>query len=278
MRPGHNARKCYLPVCLCSLLGQMASEGDTDAPPPAIPDKARFHLFLLAGQSNMAGRGVGLQPVDTTPHPRVLVLNREGEWVHAADPLHYDKPEAGVGPGRSFALALAAKREDITIGLIPAACGGSPIRTWQPGEKHDQTDSFPYDDALARSRRAMQAGTLKGILWHQGEGDCHPDAAAIYEQELTRLIARLRKDLDAPGVPFIIGQLGQFAGKPWSDAHRHVDAAHRAVAAADPHAAFVSSDRLTSLPDNLHFDAASQREFGKRYAAAYLSLKADTAG
>ena len=30
------------------------------------------------------------------------------------------------------------------------------------------------------------------------------------------LIERFRTDLEAPGVPFIIGQLGQFEGKPWT--------------------------------------------------------------
>jgi len=44
------------------------------------------------------------------------------------------------------------------------------------------------------------------------------------------------------------------------------------VAAHVPWSAFVSSDGLASKPDNLHFDAASLREFGRRYAVAFAEL------
>lgn len=70
-----------------------------------LPARENFHLILLAGQSNMAGRGV-ISPSDRIPHPRVLMQNRQGEWVPAVEPVHYDKDFAGVGPGRSFAIRL----------------------------------------------------------------------------------------------------------------------------------------------------------------------------
>lgn len=89
-------------------------------------------MFLLAGQSNMAGRGT-VTPQDRTPHPRVLMLNQAGEWVPAVDPMHFDKPVAGVGPGRTFGIAIAEANPGVTIGLIPCAVGGSPIDAWQPG-------------------------------------------------------------------------------------------------------------------------------------------------
>ena len=236
-----------------------------------LPAKENFHLFLLAGQSNMAGRGK-VADEDRRPHPRVLALGKDGKWHPAIDPLHWDKSSAGVGLGKSFAIALAEKNPDITIGLIPTACGGSPISTWEPGGYHGQTKSHPYDDAIKRASSAMADGTLKGILWHQGESDCKPELAEKYEQRLTDLIARFRKELDAADVPFIIGQLGQFKARPWNDARIQVDAAHQAVAKKDPHAGFVSSDDLTSNPDNIHFDAKSLCEFGKRYADVYTEL------
>ena len=134
-------------------------------PAAELPPKEKFHLFLLAGQSNMAGRGA-IAPEDKVPHPRVLMLDRNGNWVPAVDPVHFDKPFAGVGPGRRFAILLAESDPSITVGLIPAACGGSPLSTWVPGASWKETESHPYDDALARTRKAMESGTLKGILWH----------------------------------------------------------------------------------------------------------------
>lgn len=245
----------------------------TEAAAAALPPKSEFHLFLLAGQSNMAGRGI-VEPSDRTPIDRVLALDATGRWVPAVDPLHWDKPSAGTGLARSFAVEYLRAHPGVTIGLIPSACGGSPISSWQPGQYFDQTNSHPYDDALARTRRALRDGELRGILWHQGETDRAPELAGHYEPALTALIARFRKELGAPRVPFLIGQLGQFAGAgPWDEHARRVDLAQRHVAEQAAFSAFVSSDGLTSLPDNLHFDAASLRELGKRYAAAFLALE-----
>lgn len=232
-------------------------------------DKSKFHLFLLVGQSNMAGRGK-IEAGDKEVVERVLSLNKDGKWVAAVDPIHFDKREAGVGLGRTFGILVSKKYPDITVGLIPCAYGGSPIATWVPGAYHKQTKSHPYDEAITRARLAMKDGELKAILWHQGEGDCGAKSAPLYEKNLSELIARFRKDLGMPELPVIIGQLGKF-GK-WSSYRVMVDKAQQDVALKDGKAAFVNSDGLTCNPDKVHFDAASLREFGKRYFEAYLKL------
>jgi hypothetical protein len=168
------------------------------AEPSGLPPKEKFHLFLLIGQSNMAGRGAVEEP-DRTPHARVLVLTQAGAWAPAVDPLHFDKPVAGTGLGKTFGICVA-------------------------------------------------------------------------EAKLHDLVARLRKELDAPEVPFLVGQLGQFADQPWDQARRRVDQAHRDLPAKVPHTAFVSSSGLRHKGDKVHFDSASYREFGKRYADAYTKL------
>ena len=40
-----------------------------------VPPKNQVWVFLMAGQSNMAGRG-GVQPQDTLPNARVLSINK----------------------------------------------------------------------------------------------------------------------------------------------------------------------------------------------------------
>jgi hypothetical protein len=118
----------------------------------------------------------------------------------------------------------------------------------------------------------MQDGMLAGILWHQGEGDSGPGKSAVYKDRLVTLVERFRRDLDAPEVPFIIGQLGQFEGKPWSPGRHLVNQAHIEVAHEVPFCGFVSSDGLTSKEDNTHFNSKSLHEFGRRYAHAYLKV------
>ena len=252
-------------LALCGLAGSASAGG------PDLPAREKFHLFLLAGQSNMAGRGK-VEAQDKIAHPRVLTLNKQREWVPAVDPIHFDKPVAGVGLGRAFAMAIAKTDPSIVVGLIPCAAGGSPISSWEPGGYHSQTKSHPYDDAIARAKHATKQGTLKAILWHQGESDCTPEKAGLYEKKLDLLIGRFRQDLGTPDLPFLVGQMGQFPERPWDQWAKIVDAAHQSLPDEVRRTAFVPASGLTCRSDKVHFDARSLREFGKRYAHVYLSL------
>lgn len=261
---------------LLLFLGVALGSGVSNAPAAAATPPARenFHLFLLVGQSNMAGRGT-VTPADQVGHPRVLMLSQAGEWVPAVDPMHFDKPAVvGVGLGRTFGLRLAEANPGVTIGLIPCAVGGSPIDSWRPGVFYPPTKSHPWDDALRRAKQALTAGRLMGILWHQGESDSTAELAPGYQDKLHDLISRLRTELNAPTVPFVAGQLGRFADAPWNEFKTVVDRAHRDLPRLVPATAFVSSDGLNHKGDKVHFDADSYRELGRRYADAYLSLVA----
>lgn len=241
---------------------------------PAMPGQrpsANLQLFLLAGQSNMAGRGV-VAAEDRLAHPRVWMLDRDNQWTSAVEPMHFDKPIAAVGPGRAFGLAVAEAAPDAEIGLIPAAVGGSPITTWEPGVRYPETGAFPWDDAIARTNVALPTGQLRAILWHQGESDGNDQAGPLYEERLRSLIARFRAEFGTSDLPFLIGQLGRFEGRPWTRGYELVDAAHRRVAADTPNVAFVGSDGLGDKGDLLHFSADAARELGRRYARAYLDM------
>jgi len=242
----------------------------------AVQPSRRMALYLLAGQSNMAGRGT-LQAQDGQVHPRVWSLDRSGLWVPAVDPIHFDKPGVvGVGPGRSFGLAMAAARQQATVGLVPCAVGGTSISLWEPGAYFADTGAHPYDDALRRLRLAAPAGNWRGVLWHQGESDCNERAAPLYAARLQRLIERLRAELGngrLPPVPFVIGQMGRWPGRPWTPWHEMVDQAHRDAARTLSAVAFVAADDLGHGGDHLHFDAAAARELGRRCARAMLALQ-----
>lgn len=56
----------------------------------------------------------------------------------------------------------------------------------------------------------MQNSELSGILWHQGESDSSNGNYKVYYQKLLIMVTTLRKELDAPNIPFIIGGLGIF--------------------------------------------------------------------
>ena len=53
-----------------------------------IPEKENVWVFIMAGQSNMAGRGT-VEPQDTIPNKRILSINRDGHIIIAKEPLHF---------------------------------------------------------------------------------------------------------------------------------------------------------------------------------------------
>jgi hypothetical protein len=186
--------------------------------------------------------------------------------------MHFDKSIAGVGPGRAFGVAIAEAIPNAHIGLIPTAVGGSPITTWETGVRYPETGAYPWDDAIRRVRAAAPQGRLRAVLWHQGESDGNDEAGPLYEARLRSLITRIRAEAGDPNLPFLIGQLGRFSGKPWTRGYQLVDAAHQRVAADVPAVAFVSSEGLGDKGDLLHFSAEGARELGRRYAQAYLAM------
>jgi hypothetical protein len=212
----------------------------------------------------MAGRGVP-EAEDKAPIPNVWMLTEKMEWAPAIDPLHFDKPTiVGVGVGRSFARALLARRPTASIGLIPAAFGGSALDEWKPEGKD-------YPNAVARAKEAMKSGKLRGILWHQGEADCKAELAGTYRDRFATFIGKLRADLGAGDVPVMVGQLGEFFS-PESEWPKKITEQLATIPLVVPKSIFVPSAGLRHKGDNVHFDSPSLREFGRRYALAFLSL------
>mgnify|MGYP001545240167 CR=1 FL=1 len=249
-----------LAVCLyLSLLAVCSAQ-------TVAPENMR--IFLLIGQSNMAGRGA-VEAQDKTPHPRVFMFTKELAWVPAVDPLHFDKPERiGTGLGKTFGAAVADGAPDAVIGLVPAAFGGSALDEWAPGQPH-------YVNAVARAKAALKHGRLAGILWHQGESDRAPDKAATYAVRFAKMIAQLRADLDCQEVPVVVGEIGRFCPNEGP-----VNAEIRRLPGFVPHCALVTTEGLEGRPEQpevLHFTTPAFRELGRRYAAAWLTLSAPAA-
>jgi hypothetical protein len=236
-----------------------------------LPVREKLHIYLLMGQSNMAGRGE-IGPEDQTPHPRVLMFNLQGRWEPAVEPVTHDKPGMlGVGPGLAFGKAMADKEPGVTIALVSCAFGGTPLRRWE--RRGDL-----YSNAVYRAKLAMKDGTLKGVLWHQGESDASASTnAASYSDRLARMVMDLRADLGCPGLPFVAGQIGEFLydrGPEHTPYARVVNEAIANLPAKISAAGYIPSKGLGHKGDVLHFDSASQHELGQRYADVMLKLTA----
>lgn len=258
--------RSLVPAWACALLLPMTVfHASTPAPGDArvANGPGAMKIFLLIGQSNMAGRG-RVEAEDQVPHPRVFVLNQQLAWAPAVDPLHFDKPERiGTGLGKTFGAIVAEARPDAIIGLVPAAFGGSALDEWAPGTPH-------YVNAVARAKAALPRGRLAGILWHQGESDRAPDRVATYAQRFARFIGQLRTDLGAPDVPVVVGEIGRFCPDEGP-----INAAIRQLPRRVAHCGLVASDGLPGRPEEpevLHFESPGYRELGRRYAQAWLAF------
>ena len=249
---------------LCSLL-LLAVMGLMMAPASRADDVKvaddELHLYLLIGQSNMAGRAQVPEELAGVID-RCVLLNGKNEWVPAKNPLNlYSTIRKGegmqkLGPGYSFARIMLKANPDIKIGLVVNARGGSKIEEWQRDAKY-------YKDLLQRAQQAQKTGKLKGVLWHQGESNSNnPDE---YLDQLKALIANLRKDLGEDGLPFVAGQVNNTPPLKINDVIAKLP---KAV----PNTAVVSSEGLKCY-DRWHFDTDSQLELGKRYAQAMTKLQ-----
>lgn len=248
----------------------------------APDDPTRTDVFLLMGQSNMAGRGeweVG----DDEPVDGVFVLDGQSRpedpeptrpiaWRVGAHPLHLNEPQKNqFGMGLDFARRYRELVPNVTVGLVPCAWGGQPISVLGPG-------SPLYANSVARARIAAERGRLAGVLWHQGESDTASVASSeAYESALRAFIRAIRADLGDDDLAFVIGDLAPTLGSA-RDAEGHacvaiVRSTLRTVAETTPGAGWVSSHDLTTADDDTHFDRASLQEFGRRYADTAATLR-----
>lgn len=241
------------------------------AQPVKLTNKKALRIYLLMGQSNMAGRGK-VETEDKTPHARVLMFETNEVWLPAVEPVTKDDNKThGVGPALAFGKAMAQKDGSITIGLVPTAEGGTPLKRWERGANL-------YERAVGRAKLAMKDGTLAGVLWHQGESNTgDKDSADDYGERLAKMISDLRADLNSPELPFVVGELGEFLINRKKSAPllktTTINAALKNIPSQVPHTGFVSAKGLKDKGDELHFDSASQREFGKRYAEVMWKLQ-----
>jgi len=243
-------------ICAVLLNAIFLSADSADA---SWTKKDSFHIYLLIGQSNMAGRAA-IEAEDEAPIERCYLLNDHNEWEVATNPLNrysrYRKvmDMQRLNPGYGFAKKLVSSVPGITVGLVVSARGGTKVEQWQPGE-------LLYEEAVARARIAAESGVLKGILWHQGEGNRDdPD----YLAKVTRVIEGFRRDLGVPDLPFIAGQIR--TNEDWA-VNRQISALTGEV----PHTACVGAEGLVTQ-DDWHFETESMRAFGERYADAVIEM------
>lgn len=228
-------------------------------------DEDELALFLLAGQSNMAGRAP-VEEIDKAIVSGIWALGEDGHWRQAYEPLHYDLPEKqGVGPGFAFAREiLNTGCVGEAIGLVPAAVGGTRVIEWMPGHPRGC-----HEETVRRVGIACESGLLRGILWQQGESDIEAGSIEDYGIQLAKVLESFRQRLELPELPIVVGGLPAYL---LSGRAVELDRSIRSVADGLRGCLYVPGCALGHIGDCLHYNTDSQREVGYRYALAMQAL------
>ena len=236
-------------------------------PMPKSINKENVWVFMMAGQSNMAGRGV-VEPEDTISDKRILSINKDGQIIIAKEPLHFYEPErTGLDCGLSFAKTLITKIPDnVSLLIIPTAVGGSSIRNWLGDSIFRNVKLF--SNFLSKVEIARQHGVIKGILWHQGESDANEMNIPLHKERLHLLFSKFRAAVGNKDLPVLLGELGSFSGN--SANFNLINKSFHEYAAEDKNCSVISTQDLKDKGDQLHFNSEGQRTMGKRFAETWL--------
>ncbi|MEE9349154.1 MAG: sialate O-acetylesterase [Flavobacteriaceae bacterium] len=228
-----------------------------------MPKKDKVWVYLMAGQSNMEGNGQ-VMPQDTIPHNRLITINPKGEWVKLKEPINlnfswYKKLDCVNSFGNNL---LKKVPKDVTVAMIPAAVGGSSVDHWL--NDNEFRTMHLWSNMTEMIAEAKKVGTIKGMIWHQGETDAKKDKLAAYPDKLTTLFNKIRKECDNPNMPIVIGELGDFGvDRPvWKEFNQLIEKYSK----DNNNIEIIKTTDLDHMGDKVHFNNVALRTMGKRYA------------
>ncbi|MEJ6578268.1 MAG: sialate O-acetylesterase [Akkermansiaceae bacterium] len=237
-------------------------------------------LFLLGGQSNMDGCGLGEElPAMFRSHPKNVVTwdNQKKLWVELTKDSMATARRQQFGPEMAFAHRLAKTYPNHTIALVKTSAGGTKLHTqWVPGKGMYERFIGNFRNASTQLKDAGLAYEVAGMLWMQGESDSGTvEMAKAYEENLKLLVADVRKQTGNTRLPFVMGRISSSLLKktPWNfDQAKTVQAAQEAVAGQDEHVHIINTDQLSTREDNTHFDSKAQLTLGGQMAGIMIRV------
>lgn len=272
----------------------------------------KVRVYLLAGQSNMAGVGQAseLSPTWQAPIEGAMIY-RGGDYqtVRAGDKgrfgpevgfAHYmanNSPEPGLF-GQAYLIKFALSGQPLDAGWDGGAADGSSWVSAEPGPNrktfypgtspNDPNTGLHYKRMMTHVKAGMQAlrdrgfkPVLAGIVWMQGEQDAKNKVSADrYDKSLALLKARIEEDLGAQPVPFVFGQVLPY--EPAMDRFTHRDLIRQRMAEADHRSGstraiddawMVSTDGMDLNKDTVHYSTKGQLELGQALGVAMLTAQ-----
>ncbi len=252
-------------------------------------------VFIVAGQSNILNwhanaaelnpdpvdNGIAFYHLSGAPPDRGFTTpinaTSHGRWIN----LSPQRQEPFVRYERDFfGPEITLSRRLAQFGVTPLAIikigffGTNLANDWHPrattGNQLYARLLREIGNALRPWQESGRAFQLAGIFWMQGETDAANHAfASAYATNLHALITSVRSDLDAPGLPFILGRVGPRPPRDYLY-QETVRSAQSYVPTTLPATSWVDTDDLSRDSDGIHLLAAGVAELGERWADAWM--------
>lgn len=214
----------------------------------ANASQRKTHLFILSGQSNMAG----------------------------------------LDPKISFTPTVETAFGKDNVIVVKDAQGGQPIRRWYKkwkpakGDEPKATGDL-YDRLMTKVNVTIEGKNIQTVtfVWMQGERDAREKHGQVYAASFKGLLDQLRQDLGRKDINFVIGRISDFdMGNKRYPHWTKVRKAQVAVAQADPRGEWVDTDDLNDgknrkgkqISNDLHYSVQGYKTLGKRFADKAIAL------
>ena len=213
-------------------------------PAAAARAEQKTHLFILSGQSNMAG----------------------------------------LNPDLSFTPTVTKGLSADKVIVVKDAVGGQPIRRWYKKWHAPEGKDIPagkqpwgdlYDQMMRKVKPAIAAARPDTVtfVWMQGERDAKESLSDVYAESFKGMIAQLQADLGRTDINVVIGRLSDFGNDDKAYPHwTKIRDIQVKLAEDDPRTEWVDTDDLNGPNNGLHYAKEGYVELGKRFADKALAL------
>ncbi len=250
----------------------------SELPADAIDETIRFRYRV--GDPPPDAHDVVSEPdqwASLSPQPR-------GEPGPKSEPRQYGNfanEEGGFGPEVSFARRIAhfelASKNSCSLAVVKACFSGTSLADdWDPAGEGDR--GACYRALVGEVQIARQLAKAEGysvnlrcFVWVQGESDANANDAPKYAQRMKEMVQSLRRDIDAPRLPVLVGV----------NVHFHEDrnqfmpviiSQQRKLSQQVEQCRYVDTGGA-SIANSVHFDGRGTLEVGNRFASALLSIE-----
>lgn len=257
----------------------LSDENQVTPSPTPSSSSAQYKVFILAGQSNMAGVGMNhelsseyLKVQDNVKIYAEGTVDTSINGIWSSLRPGFGSGAGAFGPELTFGEDIASRLPNSKILLIKCGWSGTSLSNdWRSPSAGGTTGALwthlitTVNEALSKLDSNIDY-ELSGMCWMQGESDaCSIYPANDYESNLTYFINDVRSELEAPSLPFIIAMIDD--SPSWIE-NAVVREAQTNIANTVPNVGIFDTKDLET--DGMHYKTQGMLDMGSLFAETMI--------